>query len=84
MPAKVLDTGYSGFYFRVLREGVIAAGDAIVKQESGAGGFPVRRVLYLMEHGRTDKSDLPELSELESLSSVTREKFRRWLGTEES
>lgn len=84
MPAKVLDTGYSGFYFRVLREGVIAAGDAIVKQESGAGGFPVRRVLYLMEHGRTDKSDLPELSELESLSFVTREKFRRWLGTEES
>nr|WP_036668617.1 MOSC domain-containing protein [Paenibacillus sp. HW567] len=84
MPAQVLSTGYSGFYFRVLREGQIATGDRIVKKESGAGGFPVRRVLYLMEHGRKDKTDLAELSELDTLSAVTRAKFRGWLDAGES
>lgn len=84
MPAKVLATGYSGFYFRVLREGQITAGDRIVKKESGAGGYPVKRVLYLMEHGRKDKSGLAELSELDSLASGTRMKFRSWLEAAES
>ncbi|WP_438492922.1 MOSC domain-containing protein [Paenibacillus sp. IHBB 3054] len=84
MPAKVLATGYSGFYFRVLREGQITAGDRIVKKESGAGGYPVKRVLYLMEHGRKDKNGLAELSELDSLASGTRMKFRSWLEAAES
>ncbi|MNV70335.1 hypothetical protein D3C71_1632950 [compost metagenome] len=84
MPAKVLATGYSGFYFRVLREGQIAAGDAIIKKESGAGGFPVTRVLYLMEHGRKDSSGLAELAELDTLAAGTRAKFRGWLEAAES
>jgi MOSC domain-containing protein YiiM len=84
MPAKVLATGYSGFYFRVLREGQIAAGDVIVKKESGDGGYSVKRVLYLMEHGRKDKNGLAELSELDTLASGTRMKFRSWLEAAES
>ncbi|MNC69925.1 hypothetical protein D3C75_1206720 [compost metagenome] len=84
MRAKVLATGYSGFYFRVLREGQITAGDVIVKKESGAGGYPVKRVLYLMEHGRKDKNGLAELSELDSLAPGTRMKFRSWLEAAES
>lgn len=84
MPARVLSTGYSGFYFRVLREGQLAAGDRIVKRESGAGSFPVKRVLYFMEHGRKDQSGLAELARLESLASGIRERFRRWLEAEGS
>ncbi|WP_340026234.1 MOSC domain-containing protein [Paenibacillus sp. FSL K6-1096] len=79
MPARVLSTGYSGFYFRVLREGQIAAGDRIVKRESGTGRFPVKQVLYFMEHGRKDQSGLAELARLESLAGGIRERFRRWL-----
>lgn len=79
MPARVLSTGYSGFYFRVLREGQIAVGDRIVKRETGTGSFPVKRVLYFMEHGRKDQSGLAELARLESLASGIRERFRRWL-----
>ncbi|MNC34847.1 hypothetical protein D3C75_833030 [compost metagenome] len=84
MPAQVLATGYSGFYFRVLREGQIAAGDQIIKKESGKGSFPIKQVLYLMEHGRKDKTDLAELTVLETLSAVTRAKSQGWLDAEKS
>ncbi|MNI54657.1 hypothetical protein D3C73_1095600 [compost metagenome] len=67
----------------MLREGQIAAGDSIIKQESGEGSFPIKQVLYLMEHGRKDKTGLAELAALETLSAVTREKFRGWLDTAE-
>lgn len=84
MPARVLSTGFSGFYFRVLREGRISAGDQIVKRESGAGSIPVKRVLYFMEHGRKDQSGLAELARLESLAPGIRERFQRWLEAAES
>lgn len=84
MPARVLSTGYSGFYFRVLREGRIASGDRIIKRESGAGSFPVKQVLYSMEHGRKDKTGLDELARLDSLTAGIREKFRGWLGAADS
>lgn len=79
MPAQVLSTGYSGFYLRVLREGSLAAGDLIVKLESGAGRIPVRQVLYSMEHGRKDHTGLAELAGLDSLAAGLRERFRGWL-----
>ena len=82
MPAKVLSTGYSGFYFRVLREGAVAAGDAVVKVGSGEGAFTVRRVLRAMEVGRKDKSDLKELTVLSSLTEGIRQDFQKWLDRE--
>lgn len=84
MPARVLSTGYSGFYFRVLREGRVASGDRIIKREIGAGSFPVKQVLYSMEHGRKDKTGLAELAELDSLTAGIREKFRGWLAAAEN
>lgn len=80
MPAKVLATGYSGFYFRVLREGAVTAGDAVVKVGSGEGDFTVRRVLRAMEVGRKDKTDLKELAELEPLTEGIRYDFQKWIG----
>ncbi|WP_379130054.1 MOSC domain-containing protein [Paenibacillus sp. sgz500958] len=79
LPAQVLTTGYSGFYFRVLREGMIAPGDGIVKKESGAGQVPVNRVLHLMEVGRHEVDGLAEVVELESLTAGIRERFKGWL-----
>ncbi|WP_410512674.1 MOSC domain-containing protein [Paenibacillus sp. BR2-3] len=79
LPAKVLATGYSGFYFRVLREGEIAAGNAIVKKQSGNAEASVSRVLHFMEVGRKDTAGLADLIELNSLAEGIRTKFREWL-----
>lgn len=83
LPAQVLDTRYSGFYLRVLREGKISTGDAIVKKEDGAGGASVAHVLHLMQVGLQEEAALAELAELEALSAVVRNKFRKQLGLSE-
>lgn len=82
MPAKVLSTGYSGFYFRVLREGTVAAGDTVVKAGSGEEAITVRRVLKAMEVGRKDKSDLKELAGLSTLTEGIRQDFLKWMERE--
>lgn len=79
LPAKVLETGYSGFYFRVLREGKITPGDVIVKKESGADNVPISRVLHLMKVGLKERAALEELVELDSLSDSVRSQFRNLL-----
>lgn len=79
LPAKVLETGFSGFYFRVLREGEINAGDAIVKKQNGQGAFSVSRVLHMMEVGRKDTTGLADLAELDTLAEGIRSRFRDWL-----
>ncbi|OMC74043.1 MOSC domain-containing protein, partial [Paenibacillus odorifer] len=83
LPAQVLDTRYSGFYLRVLREGKISTGDAIVKKENGDSNASVAHVLYLMQVGLQEKAALAELVELEALSAVVRNKFRKQLGMPE-
>ncbi|MDQ0192262.1 MOSC domain-containing protein [Paenibacillus wynnii] len=79
MPVKVLTSGYSGFYLRVLREGEIAADDTIVKKQTGLGAVPVSKVLHLMEVGRKDKTGLADVIELDSLAEGIRSRFRDWL-----
>lgn len=81
LPARVLETGFSGFYLRVLREGAVAAGDRIIRREEGAGRMTVSHVLQVMKTGRTDKSGLAELIALDTLSASTRADFRKWLET---
>lgn len=79
LPAKVLETGYSGFYFRVLREGRIASGDIIVKKDSGAENASISRVLHLMKVGLQERGALEQLVELNTLSKAVREQFRKLL-----
>lgn len=83
LPAQVLDTKYSGFYFRVIREGEISAGDLIVKKESRAGSATVAHVLHLMQVGLQEEAALAALVDLEPLSAVVRNKFRKQLGMPE-
>lgn len=83
LPAQVLDTKYSGFYFRVIREGEISAGDLIVKKEIGAGSATVAHVLHLMQVGLQEEAALAALVDLEPLSAVVRNKFRKQLGMPE-
>ncbi|KGE20328.1 MOSC domain-containing protein [Paenibacillus wynnii] len=83
MSVKLLTSGYSGFYLRVLREGEISADDIIVKKQSGSGAVPVSKVLHLMEVGRKDKTGLADVIELDSLAEGIRSRFRDWLGSSE-
>jgi MOSC domain-containing protein YiiM len=55
IPALLVSHRRPGFYFRVLEEGEVQAGDAIIKLSSGPEQMPVAEVdalLYLPGHGR--------------------------------
>jgi ferredoxin-NADP reductase/MOSC domain-containing protein YiiM/ferredoxin len=57
IPALLVSHRRPGFYFRVLEEGEVQAGDDIIKLSSGPEQMPVAEIdalLYLPGHGRQD------------------------------
>ncbi|MDH6673117.1 MOSC domain-containing protein YiiM [Paenibacillus sp. LBL] len=79
MPVRVLNTGYSGFYFRVLEEGDVRADSSVTKLESHAAGATVLEVLRMMKDGRKDEQGLNRMLELDVLSVSLKTQFGKWL-----
>ncbi len=81
LPAQVLKTGFSGFYFRVLQTGYISSASTIHKVESHPAQVSVVEILRILASSRADRDQdtLQRILELDALASVVREKFQRWL-----
>lgn len=79
MPTRVLNTGYSGFYFRVLEEGEVSADSPLTRLEAHPKGVTVREVFLMMANGRKDEHGLTRMLELEELSASVRGQFASWL-----
>ncbi|MEO8052985.1 MAG: MOSC domain-containing protein, partial [Acidobacteriota bacterium] len=82
MPALLTSSGRPGFYFRVLREGEVGAGDEILKVGEAEERMPVAEInalLYLPDHAR----DLLERAlRIEALSPGWRSSFEALLESE--
>lgn len=81
MPARVLNTGYSGFYFRVLEEGRVSADSPVTRLDSQASGITVLEVLRMMKDGRKDEQGLERMLEIDELASSLKSQFGTWLAT---
>ncbi|MHA2857443.1 MOSC domain-containing protein [Paenibacillus lautus] len=81
MPARVLNTGYSGFYFRVLEEGKVSADSPVTRLHSHASGIAVLEVLRMMKDGRKDEQGLMRMLEIDELASSLKSQFGTWLAT---
>ncbi|WP_433941649.1 MOSC domain-containing protein [Paenibacillus lautus] len=81
MPARVLNTGYSGFYFRVLEEGSVSADSPVTRLDSHASGIAVLEVLRMMKDGRKDEQGLMRMLEIDELASSLKLQFGTWLAT---
>jgi MOSC domain-containing protein YiiM len=72
MTAGVIRTGRSGFYFRVIEEGLVTAGDTIEQVERAKHGWTVERAFQMLIAGmhKAPGSDvaLKELAALETLA----------------
>lgn len=83
MTAGVIRTGRSGFYFRVIEKGVVAAGDAIEQVERATHGWTVERTFQLLIAGmhKAPGADvaLKELTALERLAESWRARAARLL-----
>jgi ferredoxin-NADP reductase/MOSC domain-containing protein YiiM len=75
MPALLTSSGRPGFYFRVLQEGDVGAGDEIVQVGSAAGAMTVAEInalLYSPEHTR---DRLERALRIEALPAGWRDSF---------
>jgi MOSC domain-containing protein YiiM/ferredoxin-NADP reductase len=84
MPALLTSSGRPGFYFRVLREGEVAAGDEIVKVGEAGERMTVAEVnalLYLPNHAR---DRLERALRIEALSPGWRSSFEALLQSQKT
>lgn len=69
LTAQVERTGYTGFYFRVLRHGWVTAGDEFTLLERPYAQWPISLTNEIMHHRRADKEAARELAQCPLLSS---------------
>ncbi|WP_019930776.1 MOSC and FAD-binding oxidoreductase domain-containing protein [Nocardia sp. BMG111209] len=80
MAALLVAHGRPGFYFRVIEEGEIAAGQEIVKVADGPESMPVTVVDRLLYTGDRPADQLARALRIEALSPGWKESFRALLG----
>ncbi|HSD81738.1 MAG TPA: MOSC and FAD-binding oxidoreductase domain-containing protein [Solirubrobacteraceae bacterium] len=84
MPALLTGHGRPGFYLRVLREGEVGPGDAIVRVADGPGRLTVREASALLYTPGHDGDGLRRGLAIDALSEGWRLSFRRLLEQVES
>jgi MOSC domain-containing protein YiiM len=72
LPDRIHANGYSGFYFRVLREGLVRVGEAVTLVERHPSGASVEFANQVMYKQRTDRASLERLLAVEALSEAWR------------
>jgi len=80
MVARIIETGRSGWYFRVLETGDVQAGDALERVETGEGDWSVQRAFMALVAGKASRDDLAELEAMPALTPRLRERARAKLG----
>ena len=83
MAKRFQQSGRSGFYLAVVREGEIAAGDALEWSGQNTPGMSVADVARLFTSQTAHPDELRRASELATLPGEWRDHFRnRWQSTE--
>ena len=68
MTARIVETGRSGWYFRVIEEGEAQAGDTLERIEDGHRDWSVARVFTALIQGKASPKEIEELIALPRLS----------------
>lgn len=74
LAAKIVKNLRSGWYYRVIEEGVVQAGDQLVLVERGLADWPVSRLFHVLIGGghKADPSVLPDLAAMPVLAQAWR------------
>jgi Uncharacterized protein conserved in bacteria len=82
LPVLVQNTGYTGYYFRVLQEGRAGAGDRLLLRERHAAGVSLAEANEVMHHDKTNREAMMRMLAVEPLSASWRDTFEKRLGGE--
>ncbi|RKD23009.1 cytoplasmic protein [Ammoniphilus oxalaticus] len=75
MPLHIQQLGYTGYYLRVLEEGVVSSSDSLVKLKGHPKAITVAFANRLMHHDKNDFEGIKQVLEVEELSSSWRRTF---------
>lgn len=75
-----MESGRSGWYFRVIEPGEVRAGDWLERIATGAKDWSVARVLHALVAGLATRDELAGLARLGPLSAELRKKAVLRLG----
>ncbi|MDX8046891.1 MOSC domain-containing protein [Gracilibacillus sp. S3-1-1] len=73
MPAIVTETGFSGYYFRVLKEGWVKPSDTLVKTKEAPDKVTPKDIFYCLYHDRINKDKMEEYSQINALAPNVKE-----------
>ncbi|WP_019635471.1 MOSC domain-containing protein [Paenibacillus fonticola] len=79
MPLKVQDTGYTGFYFRVLQEGLVSKSDGLIRTHCHPQGITVSYANRIMHCEKDNLEGIKQMLEVEELSENWRKTFLKRL-----
>ena len=79
MPLLVQNTGYTGYYFRVLKEGMVAPSDQLLHISRPALAISVTEANRLMHHDKDDVEGIRNLLKVDELSESWRKTFQKRL-----
>jgi MOSC domain-containing protein YiiM len=79
MPLLIQNLGYTGFYFRVLKEGVVSPSDELVHISRPALAITVTEANRLMHHDKNDLEGIRTLLKVDELSEDWRKTFQKRL-----
>ena len=79
MPKAFVKSGRAGWYYRVLRPGVIERGDAVTLQDRPHPDFAFSRLIEIIYHGRVTAEELARMAAMEGLASQWRNQARAQL-----
>ncbi|MEL6738947.1 MAG: MOSC domain-containing protein [Pseudomonadota bacterium] len=80
MTARIVETGRSGWYFRVIEEGEVQAGDTLERIEDGHHDWSVARAFTALIQGKASRAELEELAALPRLSQQIQARAIKRLG----
>ena len=72
MPRAMVRSGRSGWYYRVLRTGMIAQGDTATLQTRPHPDFAFTRLLVIISHGGASKDELERMTQMDGLAQQWR------------
>lgn len=80
LPKAMVRSGYSGWYYRVLEEGLVGAGDALVLLERPNPDFAFTRLVEIVYRGGATPKELARMADMPGLASQWRDTARLMLG----
>ena len=75
MPLKVQETGYTGFYFRVLQEGLVSKSDSLIRTSRHPKGITISYANHIMHRDKNDTEGIKKILQVEELSASWRKTF---------